>query len=147
MLYVKGRNYQLIPEAKAKCWICCILDGESYMVRQFFSAEQETGLTWRCLVSVEFLDWRTSRSASGMTLAMKTGFSGEAFAVWMAGQGHHPWVSLFPIGWCSGVLVTDWLPYRGAFTVATCQSLVKGVSNQFSGLKAISCCHILIKHV
>lgn len=137
MLYVKGRNYQLIPEAKAKCWICCILDGESDMVRQFFSAEQETGLTWRCLSSVEVWDWRTSRSASGKTVAVETGFSGEAFAVWMAGQRHRPWVFLLAIGWCSGLLVTDWLPYRGAFTVATCQSLAKGVSNQFSGLKAI----------
>lgn len=58
------------------------------MVRQFFSAEQETGLTRRCLRSVEFWDWRTSRSASGMTLAVETGFSGGAFAVWMAGQRH-----------------------------------------------------------
>lgn len=73
--------------------------------------------------SIEFWHWGTFRGGGGMTPAEEAGFLGETCYL-VSTQRHHYWSESIPIVWCSGVFITDRLPYRSEFAEAGCQGLI-----------------------
>lgn len=138
MLCVEGWDDHSVSETKAKCWICCMLDRESYVGRaQFFSVEQETDLTWRFLRKCWVLGLAGFQRCCGMTLAEESGFSGEAFAVWVAGQRHSRWSESAP----------DWLMLRsvGHWVVALQRGVHWGNLSMFDWLKELQTNSVKLK--